>query len=76
VTRRRWPRWRWELGGNLVYLTIDLSNLNLPRVMIYGDDNNHVVHVALSWGNGNSDPVWSIGFPVLVPALIGRKVSY
>jgi hypothetical protein len=76
MTRPRRHRFRFEFGGNSWHLTVDPSNLNLPRVMVYGDERDRIIHVGLSWGNGNSDPVWSVGFPLVLPAFLGRKVRY
>lgn len=61
--RGRGLRRRWLLGweGQLGRLgwSATPSALNLPRVNIYADGESGRWFV-LSWGNGNSDPVWSL----------------
>lgn len=51
-------QWRYEHQGTRVSATLDLSNINRPYLMV--DDSRPVEWVALSFGNGNSDPVWSV----------------
>lgn len=52
-------QWRWEHSGTWGGWGLDLSNLNRPYVM-YDKDHRIPEWVALSYGNGNSDPVWFI----------------
>jgi hypothetical protein len=51
-------RWRWEWKGKHWHAELDLSNLNRPYLVI--DESRPIEFIALSYGNGNSDPVWSI----------------
>lgn len=64
MTRRR--RYRWSLGWDAkvglgrftLFGTFCPSSINLPRLSWERYDEGGFV--ALSWGNGNSDPLWSI----------------
>jgi len=54
---------RLALGRHVrLHLSLDLDMVNLPRVHLYRDVD--VISVGLSWGNGYSDPVWSVGLEV------------
>lgn len=65
-------RWSWQRGraGRLINLSVDLSNMNLPRPFLFTDG---VICVGVDWGNGNSDPVWSLAVEVPVPAWLERR---
>lgn len=54
---RRWLTWEWK-PTSWLHLSVDLTMLNLPRVMV--DECRPRRWWSLSFGNGNSDPVWSI----------------
>jgi hypothetical protein len=49
-------RWEWEWQSWSARL--DLSNINRPYVQV--DEQRPITWVALSYGNGNSDPVCSV----------------
>lgn len=50
---KRWAAW----------LSVDLSNVNRPRFAYEWVADNQW-YASMTWGNGNSDPVWSIGIEV------------
>ena len=64
-----WRR-RWLLGGQWARgrwtATVCPSSVNLPRLRWYWWDATEG-HLDLSWGNGNSDPVWSVSVRLRVP---------
>lgn len=60
------PRYWWHLGWDGSHgvgrhrrfgWSLNLSEINLPRISWERGPYGFVV---LSWGNGNSDPVWSL----------------
>jgi hypothetical protein len=65
-----WRRW-WLLGGQWargrLTATVCPSSINLPRLRWYWYDETNGF-LDLSWGNGNSDPVWCVTVQVPVPA--------
>jgi len=68
---RRWERlrWRWKRDAGPVEVDIELrpSSINLPRLMCFSNGEDRV-YLALSWGNGKSDPVWTIEVGWYAPA--------
>ena len=70
-----WRR-RWLFGWSASWWRFDVSlcpsSVNLPRVRWYWYDETRG-YLDLSWGNGNSDPVWSVTLRVSVPARRGRR---
>ena len=50
--------------------------INRPHVIVWGDDENYGIGV--DWGNGNSDPVWSVGVIFNAPdhRLLARLVDW
>lgn len=60
--------WRWSIGPvdsenrrRQVYGSLCLSEMNLPRLRWELHEERGYRFIVLDWGNGNSDPVWSIG---------------
>lgn len=46
----------WRHRGRLLWIDVNLTMVNRPHVML--DDERR--WIAFSWGNGYSDPVWSV----------------
>lgn len=53
-------RVRFSHHGRHHYVVFDASNLNRPYIQI--DQDRPISYIELSWGNGNSDPAFSIGW--------------
>lgn len=53
------------------YGEINAGSINRPRLSCdWMDTRNY--EIALSWGNGNSDPVWLLAVDLTIPEPIGR----
>lgn len=74
--------WHWHGEQRNHFADLDLRNVSHPRLSaIVADDPdddekadpNHA-HIMLSWGNGNNDPVWDIGWTMWVPKVIGGRL--
>lgn len=53
----RWFAWEWK-PTRWLHVSLDLTMMNIPRVHV--DECRPRRWWSLSWGNGNSDAVWSI----------------
>lgn len=59
--RHSWNRWGWDGRHGNWSASTDLSNLNLPRINFeWAEPDGSGGYIAFDWGNGNSDPCWSI----------------
>lgn len=67
-------RWHRRWSGQSVSMQVDLSEVNVPRVILLGQEDDGRAVIGMSWGNGNSDPVWSIEARVPIPRFIGRRL--
>lgn len=72
---RWWDRfggeWSWERPRLRFDASFRTWPINLPRPRYWrdGDGEGRTLHiVSLAWGNGNSDPVWSLDLTI-----VGRK---
>lgn len=52
----RLERLRWEHQSRRLFVSLNLGNMNRPSLHVDGERE----WVSLSWGNGNSDPVWVV----------------
>lgn len=62
--------WHWERRWVGVGCSVDPSEINRPCMWgdwYEDDDGTIVVCASLSWGNGNSDPVWSFDLTFRIP---------
>lgn len=53
-------RCRWDLRLGFLRLSVDLSMINRPR--LHWDECRPISWVSLDYGNGNSDPAFSVGW--------------
>lgn len=63
--RRLWRRKHWWRWGPL-FAQVNLDSINLPRLR-WDWFEPHRGALLLEWGNGNSDPVWSVAVDIWVP---------
>ena len=74
--KSRWPgNFMWGRKGP-VFVELNLDMINRPHFSAIGDEDPHAATFALTWGNGNSDPVWLVQVRCRVPAFIGRRFEY
>jgi len=66
------------LGGVVklgpVYIEVNARAINRPHFSTCWIDDDHY-DVALSWGNGSSDPVWFVSLNVTVPPRVARYLD-
>lgn len=72
VTRGRW-HWNPRPGS---FVDIDLTMINRPHFSLLGQEEDNRAVVGVSWGNGNSDPVWLIDVRIPVPRCIGSRLEW
>ncbi len=71
----------WTYDRFQAMITVDWDQINRPHLFFLydnGDDNEELgrtdgVSLGVSWGNGNSDPVWSVD--VFIPLPVRRRQS-
>lgn len=56
-----------------VFTEFHASSINRPHFSLYWSDHDRV-GLGLSWGNGNSDPVFNITLELWVPPWIERHL--
>lgn len=82
ITREwRWAKWmkgglvslQWDAGSLAsAFASFDLTEINRPHVRASWYDEEEF-GVALDWGNGNSDPVWSVAFSFRPTGWLARR---
>lgn len=76
----RWPL-GWERRGDRAGVSFSPSCMNGPHLASYWWwDEDHPAppshaELSLSWGNGNSDPMWSVWVQVPVPRWLARRLQ-
>lgn len=66
MTRASWSRWRWEWRWRDGGIDVDLTMLNRPYVDWYWHGNERG-SLSFAYGNGNSDPIFTIWTPEFAP---------